>query len=113
MTRKARKQGGKKQRARAGSAARIAPRLRSLNTQARGWLIPAICLSLLALTWIVFGQTLRFGFVNYDASLCPFAAIVHFQKTMTIYAEAHNNLGAVSCKTSIWTKLSINTGRWL
>jgi tetratricopeptide (TPR) repeat protein len=33
----------------------------------RGWKLPAIiCLGLAALTWFVFGQTLRFGFVNYD-----------------------------------------------
>lgn len=28
-----------------------------------------ICLALLALTWAVFGQTLRFGFINYDDPL--------------------------------------------
>ena len=66
MTRKASKQGGKKQRARAGSGPLFAPQSRSLNTQTRGWVVPAICLGLLALTWVVFGQTLRFAFVNYD-----------------------------------------------
>src|SRR6202171_1368095 len=30
------------------------------------WLIGAICLGLIALTWLVFGQTLRYEFVNYD-----------------------------------------------
>ena len=34
----------------------------------RPWLIPAICLGLLAITWIVFGRTVRFDFVNYDDS---------------------------------------------
>jgi tetratricopeptide (TPR) repeat protein len=30
------------------------------------WLIGAICLGLIALTWLIFGQTLRYEFVNYD-----------------------------------------------
>ncbi len=34
----------------------------------RPWLIPVICLSLLAITWIVFGRTVRFDFLNYDDS---------------------------------------------
>jgi tetratricopeptide (TPR) repeat protein len=33
----------------------------------RGWKVTGgICVALLALTWFVFGQTLHFGFVNYD-----------------------------------------------
>jgi hypothetical protein len=66
MKHKARKQAGKKQRLRAGSAPRIIPRSSHPDTQTRWWLIPAICLGLVAITWIVFGQTLAFGFVNYD-----------------------------------------------
>ena len=30
------------------------------------WQAPVICLVLVAMTWAVFGQTVRFGFVNYD-----------------------------------------------
>lgn len=32
----------------------------------RWWITPAIALGLVALVWIVFGQTLCFGFTNYD-----------------------------------------------
>jgi protein O-mannosyl-transferase len=41
---------------------------RAQPLQAEGrWKLPAIiCLGLVALTWFVFGQTLRFGFINYD-----------------------------------------------
>ena len=31
-----------------------------------GWAIPSTCTSLAALVWIVFGQTLRFKFINFD-----------------------------------------------
>ena len=30
------------------------------------WVVPAICLALVAMTWAVFGQTLSYPFVNYD-----------------------------------------------
>jgi tetratricopeptide (TPR) repeat protein len=36
------------------------------NKLNRGWLIVGICISLLAVVWAVFGQTLRYDFVNYD-----------------------------------------------
>ncbi len=34
----------------------------------RPWLISATCLGLVAITWIAFGRTVRFDFVNYDDS---------------------------------------------
>jgi tetratricopeptide (TPR) repeat protein len=36
--------------------------------QKRRWLTPAICLGLVALTWIIFGRTIGFNFFNYDDS---------------------------------------------
>src|SRR6202049_5214138 len=30
------------------------------------WIAPGICICLAAITWLVFGQTLRYDFVNYD-----------------------------------------------
>ena len=30
------------------------------------WLIPGICLLIVAATWVVFGQTVRYEFVNFD-----------------------------------------------
>src|SRR5947208_2262983 len=38
------------------------------HTAARNlrWLIPGICLLLVAATWVVFGQTVRYEFVNFD-----------------------------------------------
>ena len=33
------------------------------------WLIPGVCLFLAAMVWVVFGQTLRHEFVNYDDDL--------------------------------------------
>lgn len=38
---------------------------RGSNPLAR-WTIPAICLSLVGLVWLIFGQTLWHGFVNFD-----------------------------------------------
>jgi len=39
---------------------------RSISTQREWKLAAVICLALAALTWFVFGQTLYFGFINYD-----------------------------------------------
>src|SRR4029453_1137672 len=36
------------------------------NKLNRRWFPLGICISLLALVWVVFGQTLRYDFVNYD-----------------------------------------------
>ena len=33
------------------------------------WVVPGICVLLAAMVWLVFGQTLRHGFVNYDDSI--------------------------------------------
>ncbi len=33
------------------------------------WTVPGVCLFLAAIIWVVFGQTLRYGFVNYDDNL--------------------------------------------
>ncbi len=30
------------------------------------WIVPGICLLLAAAVWLVFGQTMRFGFINFD-----------------------------------------------
>jgi len=32
------------------------------------WIVPGICLFLIAIIWIVFGHTLHHQFVNYDAA---------------------------------------------
>jgi tetratricopeptide (TPR) repeat protein len=37
-----------------------------LSKGASRWITPGICLFLAASTWLVFGQTLRYDFVNYD-----------------------------------------------
>jgi tetratricopeptide (TPR) repeat protein len=47
------------------------PRKRRSNlspNQRRRWLIPAICLGLVALTWMIFGRAISFDFFNYDDS---------------------------------------------
>ena len=69
MARKVRKQTGRKQRSRGGSIPRIASRSGPPTNQIRWWFAPAICLGLAAITWIVFGQTLGFNFINYDDNL--------------------------------------------
>ena len=57
----------KKKRQRAASRqTQHAPSVAYSTPSARLWLIPAICLGLVGITSIVFGQTLGFGFVNYD-----------------------------------------------
>ena len=33
------------------------------------WLVPGVCIFLAAIIWVVFGQTLRHEFVNYDDDL--------------------------------------------
>jgi Flp pilus assembly protein TadD len=33
------------------------------------WLVPGVCIFLAAIVWVVFGQTLRYEFVNYDDNL--------------------------------------------
>ena len=33
------------------------------------WLVPGVCIFLAAIVWVVFGQTLHHGFVNYDDNL--------------------------------------------
>ena len=37
-----------------------------LSNEASRWVAPGICIFLAAITWLVFGQTLRYDFVNYD-----------------------------------------------
>lgn len=39
---------------------------RDSTTMQSRWIVPGLCLVLVAITWIVFGQTLRHDFVNYD-----------------------------------------------
>ena len=46
--------------------------LRAVPT--RSWPTLAICLGLAAITWIVFGQTLGFDFINYDDNLYIYEA---------------------------------------
>lgn len=38
------------------------------SNQERGWLTLAICLGLIAMTWVVFGRAIGFDFFNYDDS---------------------------------------------
>jgi tetratricopeptide (TPR) repeat protein len=45
--------------------AKVTPRAAPI----RNWPTLAICLGLVAITWIVFGQTLGFDFINYDDNL--------------------------------------------
>ena len=40
--------------------------LTALHRRNRRWVTASICVGLLILTWAVFGQTLRYDFVNYD-----------------------------------------------
>lgn len=68
MKRKVKERPGTKQRARGRSAPKNAARSRSLSDQRKRWVTPAICLSLVVITWIVFGRTLGFDFLNYDDS---------------------------------------------
>ncbi len=59
---------GTKQRTRGRSASKNTPRSRSLSDQRKRWVAPAICLGLIVITWIVFGRTRGFDFLNYDDS---------------------------------------------
>ena len=36
------------------------------NLIGSGWVRIGVCVFLVAVTWLVFGQTLRHGFINYD-----------------------------------------------
>jgi tetratricopeptide (TPR) repeat protein len=47
-------------------AARAPVSSQSIDKTNRRWLSISVCIFLAALTWIVFGQTLRYQFVNYD-----------------------------------------------
>lgn len=38
----------------------------ALHERYSRWVVPGICICLIAITWMVFGQTLRHDFVNYD-----------------------------------------------
>jgi hypothetical protein len=45
----------------------MSPSAKNLSVNAlRRWQIAAVCILLAALTWAVFGQTLRHDFVNFD-----------------------------------------------
>jgi protein O-mannosyl-transferase len=48
---------------------RLAPKATASVAPTQSWPMAAICLGLVAITWIVFGQTLGFDFVNYDDNL--------------------------------------------
>ena len=57
---------------RARSARRRPPSTRRVTASAaptQSWLTAIICLGLIAITWIVFAQTLGFDFINYDDNL--------------------------------------------
>src|SRR5580658_2612712 len=41
---------------------------KSASSTRRGWEVAGICVLLVNLVFIVFGQTIRFGFINYDDS---------------------------------------------
>jgi protein O-mannosyl-transferase len=59
----------KKTRARsAPRRLRCAPKATASVVPTKSWPIAVICLGLVAITWIVFGQTLGFDFINYDDS---------------------------------------------
>ena len=49
-----------------GKEARAAPSASRPAGLAEGWTVLAVCLFLVAVIWVVFGRTTRFGFVNYD-----------------------------------------------
>jgi tetratricopeptide (TPR) repeat protein len=68
MKRKGNKEPGTKQRPRSGSAPKNIARSRGLSLQRKRWVTPSICLSLVVITWIVFGRTVGFDFLNYDDS---------------------------------------------
>jgi tetratricopeptide (TPR) repeat protein len=59
---------GKKQPSHPGSAWKNPARPKLPPSLVRWPLTPVICLTLAAITWIVFGQTIGFDFVNYDDS---------------------------------------------
>ncbi len=48
---------------------RGAPKATASAVPTQRWTTPVICLGLVAITWIVFGQTLGFDFINYDDNL--------------------------------------------
>ena len=59
----------KKTRARsAPRRLRSAPKATASAVLTKSWTTAVICLGLVAITWIVFGQTLGFDFINYDDS---------------------------------------------
>lgn len=41
---------------------------RSPRQAGQSWVIPAICFGLIAITWVIFGRSVSFGFLNYDDS---------------------------------------------
>jgi Flp pilus assembly protein TadD len=53
------------------SKARVSPKIAAAMPSRPGglnnrWLVPGVCIFLVAIIWAVFGQTLRYGFVNFD-----------------------------------------------
>ena len=49
-------------------------RLAGLNDR---WMVLGVCIFLAAITWLVFGQTLRHEFINYDDDQYVFAGVLH------------------------------------
>jgi tetratricopeptide (TPR) repeat protein len=55
----------KKPKKRVGQAKAIAMPSRPFDLNDR-WMVPGVCIFLVGIIWAVFGQTLRYGFVNFD-----------------------------------------------
>ena len=65
---KAAKRPGRKRLPRAKSATKAKRRPSPAPHRTSRWLVPTICFALVAITWLIFGRTLRFDFFNYDDS---------------------------------------------
>jgi protein O-mannosyl-transferase len=69
-----------------------------VKLQGERWLTLAVCVALAAIVWIVFGQTLKHDFVNYDDD-----AYVHLQPEI---------VGGVTLHGVGWAFTHIHSGNW-
>jgi tetratricopeptide (TPR) repeat protein len=62
------------------------------------WMVPGICIFLVAIIWAVFGQTLRYGFVNFDDEKYVY--------------ENPEVTGGLSLKSIAWAFTHVHAANW-